>query len=54
MEKDRQNGKEYNIEGKINFEIKKGNGKGKEYFNDGRLFFEGEYINKERNVNGEY
>ena len=28
------------------------NGKGKEYYNDGILNFEGEYLNNERNGNG--
>ena len=37
------NGKGYNKEGKINFEIKQGNGKGIEYYYNGILKYEGEY-----------
>ena len=38
----------YNIKGKLDFKIKNGNGKGKEYNHDGKLLFEGEYLNGER------
>ncbi len=34
--------------GKNNFEFKEGNGKGKEYYSDDKLRFEGEYLNGER------
>ena len=47
----RRNGKGYNIDGIIDIEIKEGNGKGKEYYSNGVLKFEGEYINGERNGN---
>ena len=40
----RWNGKEYDKNGIIEFEIKNGNGKGKEYYNDCKLKFEGEYL----------
>ena len=43
------NGKVYNNESKIEFEIKEGNGKGKEYDYEGELIFKGEYLNGERN-----
>jgi len=43
------NGKGYDINGKLEFEVKEGNGKIKEYKNDGKLIFEGEYLNGERN-----
>ena len=48
----RWNGKGYNIDGKIEFEIKEGKGKGKEYFEDGNLIFEGEYLNGKWNGKG--
>jgi len=41
----RWNGKGYNKYHKIKFEIKDGNGKGKEYYSNGLLKFEGEYLN---------
>ena len=44
--------KGYNKEGKIDFKIKEGNGKGKEYDLDSELIFEGEYLNGERNGKG--
>ena len=44
-------GKGYNDQGKIEYEIKKGNGKIKEY-HDGILIFEGFYLNRERNGKG--
>ena len=61
MEK-RWNGKGYNKNSIIDFKIKEGNGKGKEYYYDDKLEFEGEYVNgewngkrkgKEYNNNGE-
>ena len=30
------------------FEIKNGNGKGKEYYNNGKLMFDGEYLNEKK------
>ena len=36
----------------MEFEIKNGHGKGKEYYSDGELQFEGEYLNGERNGKG--
>ena len=39
------NGKGYNINGNIEYEIKDGNGYIKEYDKNGKLIFEGEYIN---------
>ena len=41
------NGIIFDIDGNISFEIKNGNGKGKEYDFNGNLFFEGEYENGE-------
>ena len=46
------NGKGYNINGDIEFEIKEGKGHGKEYFDNGDLEFEGEYSNGLRNGKG--
>ena len=46
------NGKEYNIKGKIGYEIKDGKGNIKEYNYDGKFIFEGEYLNGERNGKG--
>ena len=48
----RWNGKGYNINGNIEFQINNGNGKGKEYNYDGKLEFEGEYLKGERNGKG--
>ena len=46
----RWNGKGYNKEGNIDFEIKDGKGNIKEYDDyDGKLEFEGEYLNGRRN-----
>ena len=45
----RWSGQGYNIYGKKDFEIKDGIGYGKEYWDNSRLRFEGEYINGERN-----
>ncbi len=44
--------KGFNKDGIIEFEIKDGNGKGKEYYKNGVLKFEGEYLNGERNGEG--
>ena len=46
------NGKGYDINGKLEFEVKNGNGKVKEYKSDEKLLFEGEYLKGERNGNG--
>ena len=56
MEKKNGKGKEYDFNGKIEFEgeYKNGerNGKGKEYNKYGKLEFEGEYLNGKRNGKG--
>ena len=47
------NGKEFNIDGHLEFELKNEVGKVKEYsFYDGKLEYEGEYLNGERNGKG--
>ena len=46
------NGQGFNIKGRKKFEIKNGNGKIKEYNEDGELKFEGEYLNGKRNGKG--
>ena len=46
------NGKGYNENGDIIFEIINGKGKGKEYNNIGDLIYEGEFLNGERNGKG--
>ena len=46
------NGKGYDKNGKIEFEINDGKGYIKEYDYDGKLIFEGEYLNGERNGKG--
>ena len=46
------NGKGYNINGDLKYEIKNGNGNIIEYYYDGKLLFEGEYINGERDGKG--
>ena len=46
------NGKGYNIDGNLEFELKNGNGKVKKYYDDGKLKFEGEYLNGEKNGYG--
>ena len=46
------NGKGYDENGNIIYEIKKGNGKVKEYHPNGRLIFEGEYLNGKKNGKG--
>ena len=48
----RWNGKGYDIENNMIYEIKDGKGLIKEYNNEGLLVFEGEYINGERNGKG--
>ena len=46
---------EKNKKDEIDFEIKEGNGKGKEYNNDGNLEFEGEYLKgKRKEIKKEY
>jgi len=47
----RWNGKVYNNYDIIEFEINNGNGKGKEYYENGKSKFEGEYLNGIRNGN---
>ena len=42
------NGKGYDENGNIIYELKNGTGKVKEYWNNGELKFEGEYLNGER------
>ena len=44
----RWNVKGYNKKGIIEFEIKNGNGKGKDYSYEGKLIFEGEYLKKKK------
>ena len=46
------NGKGYDKNRNIIYEIKNGNGKVKEYYYNGNLEFEGEYINGRRNGKG--
>ena len=46
------NGKGYDPDGKMVYELIDGNGKVKEYDENGNLEFEGEYINGERNGKG--
>ena len=41
-------GNGYDENGNIIYELKNGNGKGKEYYSNGKLKFEGEYLNGER------
>ena len=48
----RWNGIGYNKNGIIECEIKNGNGKGKEFYFNGELMLEGEYIYGERNGKG--
>ena len=45
----RWNGKLYNIDSNIEFAINNGNGKVKEYNENGKLELEGEYFNGEKN-----
>ena len=42
----------YDISGNTILEFKNGNGKGKEYNDEGKLIFEGEYLNGEKNGRG--
>jgi len=49
LNRQRWNGKENNINDIIELVINNGNGKGKEYNYDGKLEFEGEYLNGKRN-----
>ena len=44
--------KKYSKNGKIYLEMKDGSGKGKEYYYDGKLKFEGEYLNGKRKGKG--
>ena len=46
------NGKGYDENGNVIYELINGNGKVKEYDDDENLLFEGEYLNGERNGNG--
>jgi len=46
------NGKGYDENGNIIYELKNGNGKVKEYYYDGVLEFEGEYLNGKRHGKG--
>ena len=46
------NGKGYNINGDMEFEIKEGKGHVKDYFDNGDLEYEGEYSNGLRNGQG--
>ena len=46
------NGKEYNKKGDMEFEIKNGKGNIKEYTDNDKLEYEGEYLNGERNGKG--
>ena len=43
------NGKLYDQKGNIEFEINSGQGTIKEYYNNGELAYEGDYLNGERN-----
>jgi len=52
LEGKKWNGKGYSIYGNNDFIINNGNGKGKEYDDDGKLEFEGEYLNGVRNGKG--
>ena len=46
------NGKGYDENGNIIYELINGNGKVKEYYYDGKLIFEGEYLNGKKNGYG--
>ena len=46
------NGKGYNMNSNIDFEIKRGKGYMKEYDYEGKIKFEGEYVNGERHGEG--
>ena len=45
-------GKGYDLKNNIIYELKKGKGFVKEYYNNGKLRFEGEYVNGQRNGKG--
>jgi len=49
---ERLNGKGYNKNGIMDFQIKNGSGNVKQYYNDDKLKFEGEYLNGKRNGKG--
>ena len=44
----RWNGKGYNKNGNLEFEMLNGNGQIKEYYDNGKILYEGEYLNGER------
>ena len=46
------NGKGYDEYGNIIYELKNGNGKSKEYYSNGIIKYEGEYLNGLRNGKG--
>ena len=46
------NGKGYDENGNVIYELKNGNGKVKEYYDNGKIKFEGEYLNGKRNGKG--
>ena len=48
----RLNGKGYDINNEVVFEIEKGNGKVKDYYSNGKLQFEGEFLNGEKSGKG--
>ena len=53
MNGNRLNGKSYNKDGIMSLEIKDGNGKEEQYnYFYGKLIFEGEYLNGEKNGKG--
>ena len=45
-------GKGYDLEGNTIYELINGNGKVKEFNDEGKLIFEGEYLNGYKNVEG--
>ena len=45
-------GKGYDLKNNIIYELKKGKGLVKEYYDNGKLRFEGEYVNGQRNGKG--
>ena len=52
LNNEKWNGKTYDLNGKIIYEIKNGNGRKKEYDEYGRIMFEGEYLNGRKNGKG--
>ena len=48
----RWNGKGYDINNKISYELKNGKGFVKEYYYEGQLLFEWQYLNGDRNGDG--